>query len=556
MGTRGVFGFFFHGKYYVFYNNWDSYFSCLGQAIVNELSEEGILALFIRLLEHVVVVESGSITADEKTDGSEGEGGSRCIIRDAAEEDVLRCKACCEGEGSDFHHSLSTALCRGFDGKLSLCYPMDSPPQFDNVFVEYGYIVDLDNMKLLVYSDEGGTRFFNLSLSEQTIPNDWEQLLDSGHAPCCDLPHPASFLQTAIAAMAERGYTFQQWVSKRSLQNVIGEFKKSESEPSVAIKCFFGDFILPEWKAPFFFGGSSDSSLAERCCAREQAVARLLLESQASNADHPASIVPVVGIIERGSSVHDVAGVVLYRAPSSLDDYFDEISRILLDDSRCFDKASEMQKGLEVLTRLKTWILDLLSALKWFHSRDLILIDLKVGNILVHENGHLMVCDFESVCKQSPQCAAKLKSAGRVEPVGSSGGDVDEGQAAQNDDKWAPGWAPMKKSRLAPGFDPHGGEATLQQDYYCFGKVVKRLVDGAILEVLQRFKCANEVQNTVLTDDDDSLYRLFLDLNSHATEVVEVLGAPSSDFLSFAEVESLVTAQFIDVIEGALAPGV
>ena len=60
MGTRGLFGFHFRGKYYVVYNHWDSYPSGLGYIIVKELQEairSGKLEEWIRLLEQLKVVD-------------------------------------------------------------------------------------------------------------------------------------------------------------------------------------------------------------------------------------------------------------------------------------------------------------------------------------------------------------------------------------------------------------------------------------------------------------------------------------------------------------------
>lgn len=37
MGTRGLFGFYFRGTYYVCYNHWDSYPSALGKDLIKEL---------------------------------------------------------------------------------------------------------------------------------------------------------------------------------------------------------------------------------------------------------------------------------------------------------------------------------------------------------------------------------------------------------------------------------------------------------------------------------------------------------------------------------------
>lgn len=37
MGTRGLFGFYYKGKYYLCYNHFDSYFSYLGKNLIREI---------------------------------------------------------------------------------------------------------------------------------------------------------------------------------------------------------------------------------------------------------------------------------------------------------------------------------------------------------------------------------------------------------------------------------------------------------------------------------------------------------------------------------------
>lgn len=39
MGTSGLFGFVYNGKYYVVYNHYDSYPDGLGQDIINEIKK-------------------------------------------------------------------------------------------------------------------------------------------------------------------------------------------------------------------------------------------------------------------------------------------------------------------------------------------------------------------------------------------------------------------------------------------------------------------------------------------------------------------------------------
>lgn len=60
MGTRGLFGFYYKGKYYVVYNHWDSYPAGLGRIIVTQLQKairSNQLEEWIRLLEQLKVVD-------------------------------------------------------------------------------------------------------------------------------------------------------------------------------------------------------------------------------------------------------------------------------------------------------------------------------------------------------------------------------------------------------------------------------------------------------------------------------------------------------------------
>ncbi len=60
MGTRGLFGFTYKGRYYVAYNHWDSYPSGLGVDIVNQIRkaiEENRLEEWKTLLEQIRVID-------------------------------------------------------------------------------------------------------------------------------------------------------------------------------------------------------------------------------------------------------------------------------------------------------------------------------------------------------------------------------------------------------------------------------------------------------------------------------------------------------------------
>jgi hypothetical protein len=60
MATRGLFGFFYKGKYYVVFNHFDSYPEGLGRKIVKELKEalkDGLIR-WIQLLSQIKIINA------------------------------------------------------------------------------------------------------------------------------------------------------------------------------------------------------------------------------------------------------------------------------------------------------------------------------------------------------------------------------------------------------------------------------------------------------------------------------------------------------------------
>jgi hypothetical protein len=75
MGTRGFYGFRYKGRYILFYNHWDSYYSGLGNQLLDELrkfTEEDWNALMKILKKHL---KNGIISEEmECTEGKNFEG--------------------------------------------------------------------------------------------------------------------------------------------------------------------------------------------------------------------------------------------------------------------------------------------------------------------------------------------------------------------------------------------------------------------------------------------------------------------------------------------------
>lgn len=74
MGTRGLYGFKYKGKYYIYYSHCDSYFSGLGKQLWKELREmlnDGELEEWLELIEAIKVVEEDDIPTEEDIENCE-----------------------------------------------------------------------------------------------------------------------------------------------------------------------------------------------------------------------------------------------------------------------------------------------------------------------------------------------------------------------------------------------------------------------------------------------------------------------------------------------------
>lgn len=136
MGTRGNYIFRRNGKYYVFYNHWDSYFNGLGQKIVDEIR---------------------SWTAADfelaKT------------LLDGFKTDII-----CEAGGDGFN-SLMDALKDPYTFDV-IHIGEKTTPAFD---IEYTYTLDFDhNLFVVAWTDTNGRPEQRYRLT--AIPDDWISL--------------------------------------------------------------------------------------------------------------------------------------------------------------------------------------------------------------------------------------------------------------------------------------------------------------------------------------------------------------------------------------------
>jgi hypothetical protein len=127
MGTRGIFAFKYKGIYYTFYNNYDSYFSCLGISLLKEIKrmiDNNELDIWISKLNSLkIVTEYYNNDEDDISELFYGNIGSYENILDYGYVDIKR-----------LHTSIE-------------CYK-------DDVFIEWMYILDIDAKKVEITNFE------------------------------------------------------------------------------------------------------------------------------------------------------------------------------------------------------------------------------------------------------------------------------------------------------------------------------------------------------------------------------------------------------------------
>jgi len=133
MGTRGYFGFYYKGKYYLIYNHFDSYFSGLGVNLINEILkaiENGELENWKTKLDNIVEVKEGyPISGDTEklnkysdfTVSSKSRTDWYCLLRK------------CQGS---FEKVLDSGYVLNEGSKEKLT---------GDIFIEYSYVLDFDN---------------------------------------------------------------------------------------------------------------------------------------------------------------------------------------------------------------------------------------------------------------------------------------------------------------------------------------------------------------------------------------------------------------------------
>jgi len=146
MGTRGLFGFYWKGKFYVVYNHWDSYPSGLGAKILLEILDAD-LEKWKELLEQIVIVDQDVEPTKEQIErlkpytdlsvSNQSTSDWYCLLRH------------CQG-------SITRVL---QSGHIVNAVDTDNNPDFQ----EYAYVVNFDQNTLDFYRGTNDKESFDLS---------------------------------------------------------------------------------------------------------------------------------------------------------------------------------------------------------------------------------------------------------------------------------------------------------------------------------------------------------------------------------------------------------
>jgi len=193
MGTRGLFGFRYKGRYYLMYNHWDSYFSGLGVKLLQEIKDaidNGTFTQWIELFKSVTIVDNN---VDKENYLDTNEDCEDCEEEDYAKEDMVNkkefydknnMKVIRRGPNQEDIKKLNNyidlsvssqspsdwyCLLRKVQGSYKnilesqyLLLDCDIKSMTGNIFIEYTYILDFDSTNFHVYTPRGFYKTINL----------------------------------------------------------------------------------------------------------------------------------------------------------------------------------------------------------------------------------------------------------------------------------------------------------------------------------------------------------------------------------------------------------
>jgi hypothetical protein len=160
MGTRGLFGFYYKGKYYLIYNHFDSYKEYLGKNLVNEIKaaiENETLSSWISMLENIIVINE-NVPKPNENDMVE-------IITYYSLENIPVDSQKIYQMKHDWYSILYP--CQGsFIRVLRSGYLLneDATDQLTgDIFIEHSYIINFDTNEFHYYKHNGKHKIYNLN---------------------------------------------------------------------------------------------------------------------------------------------------------------------------------------------------------------------------------------------------------------------------------------------------------------------------------------------------------------------------------------------------------
>lgn len=160
MGTRGLYGFYYKGKFYVIYNHFDSYPSGLGCNIVNEIQNEmdkyGNLDRWIEMLKNIKVLsETTQPTQPTQQDIDKLAPYTDLSISNKSTFDWYCLLSKTQG-----------SINKVFESGYLLNHVNDEQEPY---FQEYAYIVNFDTNQLDFYYSDSKVASFSLSKLPQFV---------------------------------------------------------------------------------------------------------------------------------------------------------------------------------------------------------------------------------------------------------------------------------------------------------------------------------------------------------------------------------------------------
>jgi len=153
MGTRGLFGFLYKGRYYLVYNHFDSYPEGLGRDLVYEI-QHGQIGEWLELLTKLKV-----ICDDDKTLPTQED------IEKLAPYTELDVSDCSTDDWYCLTHKCQGSFIRVLESGYLLSYlPRGEMERglVGDIMIEYQYILDFDHNQFIVRSYDENEQVYNL----------------------------------------------------------------------------------------------------------------------------------------------------------------------------------------------------------------------------------------------------------------------------------------------------------------------------------------------------------------------------------------------------------